>query len=65
MTDKNVFEELVAELENAAKELQGELEAYREGEFKNKASSARIRKSTLELTTIGKEFRKASVAFHK
>ena len=65
MTDKNVFEELVVELENAAKELQGELEAYREGEFKNKSAAGRARKVTLALDKIGKEFRKTSVAFHK
>lgn len=67
MSQANIelYEELVVELENTANALLSEVEAYRNGDFKNKASSARIRKSTLELTAVGKVFRKESVAFHK
>lgn len=65
MTDITAYEELLVDLENASNELQSEMEAYRAGDFKNKSCAARIRKVTLSLAEIGKEFRKTSVAFHK
>lgn len=65
MSNIEEYVELLAELENATKELHLELVIYSSGEYKNKSSAARIRKATLALAERGKEFRKASVAFHK
>ena len=65
MSDVEKYEELLAEIENATTELQLELVTYSAGGYKNKSAAARIRKITLALAELGKEFRKTSVAFHK
>ena len=65
MTDITAYEELLAEIESVTSELQLELVTYSSGGYKNKSCAARIRKVTLSLAELGKEFRKASVAFHK
>lgn len=65
MSDIEKYEELLAEIESSTSELQLELVTYSSGGYKNKSAAARIRKVTLALAELGKEFRKASVAFHK
>lgn len=64
MTDVNVYKELITEISQTATALVDELAAYGET-VSNKAAAQRARKITGELDKLGKEFRKASVAFHK
>ena len=55
------MEQLVAELKQSCEDLIEELETV----TKTKASAARARKLTSEIASLGKEFRKESIAFHK
>lgn len=55
---------VLQQLQNAIEDVQAEISRYVKGGKSNAAAARRIRKHTLDIAKIGKDFRKLSVEHH-
>lgn len=60
----NSYENLLSNIENKCTDLVAELAKYQDKDMTNAAQARRMRKATLELAALFKEFRKESIEHH-